>query len=164
MGYPSRNRLPPASIPIWLRLTRKLEKIEKYGRYQDVDGDGICYRTIPGTHPTKGSFFTRGTSRDEYAKYTEDGEVYVRIVDRLHKKWETAKKYVPAPKLYQQENRNSRGIIFFGTSTYAALEAMELLEQQGIVLDALRVKAFPFDKTVENFIEEHEQIFVIEFP
>src|SRR5690606_6253338 len=86
-----------------------LEKIERYGRYLDVDGDGICYRTIPGTHPTKGSFFTRGTSRDEYAKYTEDGEVYVRIVDRLRKKWETAKQYVPSPELYQPENRHARG-------------------------------------------------------
>lgn len=140
----------------------ELEKIEKYGRYLDVDGDGICYRTIPGTHPTKGSFFTRGTSRDEYAKYTEEGEVYVRIVDRLLKKWETAKQHVPTPELYQQENRHTRGVIFFGTSTYAALEAIELLEQQGIVLDALRIKAFPFNKTVEKFIEEHEQIFVIE--
>ena len=139
-----------------------LEKIERYGRYLDVDGDGICYRTIPGTHPTKGSFFTRGTSRDEYAKYTEDGEVYVRIVDRLRKKWETAKQYAPSPKLYQKKSSHTRGVIFFGTSTYAALEAMELLEQQGIVLDAMRIKAFPFNKTVDNFIEEHEQVFVIE--
>ncbi len=140
----------------------ELEKLEKYGRYLDVDNDGICYRTLPGTHPTKGSFFTRGTSRDEYARYTEDGEVYVRIVNRLLKKWETAKRYVPAPELYQKENRSTQGIIFFGTSTYAALEALTLLKEQGMELDAMRIKAFPFDKTVEQFIEAHEQVFIIE--
>lgn len=139
-----------------------LENLEKYGRYLDVDGDGICYRTLPGTHPIKGSFFTRGTSRDEYAKYTEDGEVYVRIVNRLLKKWETAKHHVPSPELYQEQNRSARGVIFFGTSAYAALEAMTLLEKQDIVLDAMRIKAFPFNKTVEQFIEAHEQVFVIE--
>ncbi|WP_445223476.1 2-oxoacid:acceptor oxidoreductase subunit alpha [Catalinimonas locisalis] len=139
-----------------------LEKIEKYGRYLDVDDDGICYRTIPGTHPTKGSFFTRGTSRDEYARYSEDSDVYERIVDRLSKKWETAKSYVPAPELFQQSNQNERAIIFFGTSTYAALEAMDLLKQKGIVLDAMRIKALPFNSTVEDFIASHEEVFVIE--
>lgn len=139
-----------------------LEKMEKYGRYLDVDGDGICYRTIPGTHPTKGSFFTRGTSRDEYARYSEEGEVYLRTVNRLLKKWETAKHYVPSPELYQEQNRSSQGVIFFGTSTYAALEALELLEKQGIVLDAMRIKALPFCKTIQNFIEQHDQIYVIE--
>ncbi len=139
-----------------------LDNMEKYGRYLDVDQDGICYRTIPGTHPTKGSFFTRGTSRDEYARYTEDGDVYVRIVNRLLKKWETAKQKVPQPELYQEKSQHTRGIIFFGTSTYAALEAMELLEQRGIVLDAMRVKAFPFNKKISDFIEEHDQVFVIE--
>lgn len=139
-----------------------LEKIEKYGRYLDVDGDGICYRTLPGTHPTKGSFFTRGTSRDEYARYTEDGDVYQRIVDRLSKKWETAKSYVPAPEIYQEGNRSTQGIIFFGTSSYAALEALDLLKQQGIMLDAMRIKAFPFNNEVDQFIENHEEVFVIE--
>lgn len=139
-----------------------LEKIEKYGRYLDVDGDGVCYRTIPGTHPTKGSFFTRGTSRDEYAKYTESGEVYVRVVNRILKKWETAKSYVPAPELYQKEYKSKKGILFFGTTTYAALEAMELFKEEGIELDAIRIKAVPFNETVEDFIEKHDEIFVIE--
>jgi 2-oxoglutarate ferredoxin oxidoreductase subunit alpha len=139
-----------------------LEKIENYGRYLDVDDDGICYRTVPGTHPTKGSFFTRGTSRDEYAKYTESGEVYVRVVNRILKKWETAKQYVPKPELYQEEYQSNKGIIFFGTTTYAALEAMDNFKKEGIKLDAMRIKAIPFNETVEDFIEKHDEVFIIE--
>jgi len=139
-----------------------LERIKSYGRYRDIDNDGITYRTIPGTHPTKGSFFTRGTSRDEDAKYTEDGDVYVRVVDRLLKKFDTAKQYVPAPQLYQEENRSPYGVIFFGTTTYAALEAIALLEKEGIQLDAMRILAFPFNQSVEDFIGQHEQVFIIE--
>ncbi len=140
----------------------ELEQLKEYGRYLDVDDDGICYRTIPGTHPTKGSFFTRGTSRDEYARYTESGEVYVRVVDRLLKKWVTAQDHVPAPELYQKEYRSSKGIVFLGTTTYAALEAMDMMEAKGISVDAIRIKAFPFNKTVADFMEEHDEIFVIE--
>jgi 2-oxoglutarate ferredoxin oxidoreductase subunit alpha len=127
-----------------------------------VDGDGITYRTIPGTHPTKGSFFTRGTSRDEYATYTEEGPAYVRNMDKLARKWETAKTYVPAPEFYQQEKQSNVGMIFFGTTTYAALEAKDLLEEQGIPLDVMRVKAFPFSDAVKTFIDEHERVFVVE--
>jgi 2-oxoglutarate ferredoxin oxidoreductase subunit alpha len=140
----------------------ELEKIEKYGRYLDVDGDGIPYRTIPGTHETRGAFVTRGSSRDEYAVYTEDGLAYQRNVDRLLKKWQTAKEMVPAPEFYQQENSSPLGVLFFGTSTYAAAEAIELLKQEGISLDAMRVKAFPFGKDFTDFIASHEKVFVIE--
>ncbi|MCB0564043.1 MAG: 2-oxoacid:acceptor oxidoreductase subunit alpha, partial [Phaeodactylibacter sp.] len=140
----------------------ELENMDQFGRYLDVDDDGIPYRTIPGTHPTKGSFFTRGTSKDEYARYTENGAAYVRNVDRLLKKWETAKQYVPAPDFYQKENKHSHGLIFFGTTTYAALEAMELLREKGINLDAMRLRAFPFSDSVRQFIEAHEQVFVVE--
>lgn len=139
-----------------------LEKIEKFGRYLDVDDDGIPYRTYPGTHPTKGSFFTRGTSRDEYAVYTEDGEAYKRNVDRLMKKWETAKSLVPAPQLYQKTYQSKDGILFFGTSHYAAEEAMDMLKRDNIVLDAIRIKAFPFNNDVQEFIDKHDRIFVIE--
>lgn len=139
-----------------------LDKIEKFGRYLDVDGDGITYRTYPGTHPSKGSFFTRGTSRDEYATYTEDGAAYKRNVDRLMKKWETAKSMVPAPQLYQEKNENKHGMVFFGTSQYAAEEAVDLLKEKGITVDALRIRSFPFNKTVEDFINSHESVFVIE--
>jgi len=139
-----------------------LDEIKEFGRYLDVDDDGVCYRTIPGTHPTKGSFFTRGTSRDEYARYTESGDVYVRVVNRILKKWETAKQYVPTPELYQESYQSKKGIIFFGTTTYAAIEAMDLFKQDGVSLDAMRIRSLPFNKTVEDFIEKHDEIFIIE--
>lgn len=139
-----------------------LEKIERYGRYLDVDGDGIPYRTIPGTHETKGAYVARGTSRDEYAVYTEDGGAYQRNMDRLAKKWNTAKEIVPAPEFYQEKNSSPFGVLFFGTSTYAAEEAIELLKQEQLTLDAMRVKSFPFGKEFEDFINSHEKIFVIE--
>ncbi len=139
-----------------------LENMEEFGRYLDVDDDGVCYRTVPGTHPTKGSFFTRGTSRDEYARYTEDGQVYVRVVDRILKKWETAKSLVPKPQVQWSESETKFGILFFGTTNYSALEAMELLEEEGIQVNAMRVLAFPFTTEVEDFIDKHEYVFVIE--
>lgn len=139
-----------------------LERIEQFGRYLDVDGDGIPYRTLPGTHPTKGAFFTRGTSRDEYARYTEDGAAYVRNVDRLSKKWDTAKKIVPPAELYQDGQQSDAGMIFFGTTTYAALEAMDLMNKEGLSIDALRLKSFPFGEEVEQFVAQHDRIFVIE--
>ncbi len=140
----------------------QLEKIEKFGRYLDVDNDGITYRTYPGTHPSKGSFFTRGTSRDEYATYTEDAGAYKRNMDRLIKKWNTAKDMVPAPQLYQDKNKSDYGILFFGTSQYAAQEAMDLLKEENITVDAIRLRSFPFNKQVEEFINSHKKVFVIE--
>jgi 2-oxoglutarate/2-oxoacid ferredoxin oxidoreductase subunit alpha len=139
-----------------------LEKIERFGRYRDVDNDGIPYRTYPGTHPTKGSYFTRGTSRDEYAVYTEDGNAYKRNMDRLMKKWETTKTFVPKPEIYQDKNETENGILFFGTSTYSVEEALDELKIQGISIDAMRIRSFPFNKTVDDFIKSHKKIFVIE--
>jgi 2-oxoglutarate ferredoxin oxidoreductase subunit alpha len=139
----------------------ELELSREFGRYLDVDGDGITYRTIPATHPTKGSFFTRGTSRDEYARYTEDGDTYVRNMKRLEKKWNTIKTLVPKPEFYEAENAEM-GLIFFGTTTYANLEALDLLKEEGIILDAMRIKAFPFGAEVEAFIHKYEKIFVVE--
>ena len=139
-----------------------LNNIGRFGRYLDVDGDGIPYRTYPGTHPTLGSFFTRGTSRDEYARYTEDGAVYQRNMERLMVKWDTAKNLVPAPQLYQESNQSEIGILFFGTSTYSAEEAMDNMKSNGIAVDAIRLKAFPFNKDVEEFIASHQKVFVIE--
>lgn len=139
-----------------------LEQIEQFGRYLDVDGDGIPYRTLPGTHPTRGAYFTRGTSKDEYARYTEMGDAYVRNMERLEKKFMTAAKILPPPEAYQQENKNKYGVLFFGTTTYAALEALDWLREQNIHLDAMRITAFPFHQDVSDFIEAHEQVFVIE--
>ncbi|MDI1322174.1 MAG: 2-oxoacid:acceptor oxidoreductase subunit alpha [Algoriphagus sp.] len=139
-----------------------LEGIERFGRYLDVDGDGIPYRTYPGTHPTKGSYFTRGTSRDEYAVYTESGDAYVRNMDRLMKKWNTAKSYVPGPHLYQEVNLSTYGILFFGTSEYSTEEAIDILKAEGVQLDAIRIKSFPFNDTVEEFIHSHDKVFVVE--
>lgn len=139
-----------------------LERIQRFGRYLDVDDDGITYRTYPGTHPTKGAFFTRGTSRDEYAAYTEDGGAYKRNMDRLMKKWWTARSYVPAPQFYNETSKHPVGLIFYGTSQYSAEEALDMLKEQGIELDAMRIKSFPFNEDVERFIEDHETIFVID--
>lgn len=139
-----------------------LDRIGQFGRYLDSDGDGITYRTIPGTHPTKGSFFTRGTSRDEYARYTEDGSVYVRNMERLLKKWNTAKEVVPQPEFYQEGNQHKDGVIFFGTTTYSALEALDLLKEDGVEMDAMRLLSFPFSQKVEDFVHAHDRIFVIE--
>lgn len=139
-----------------------LDEMESFGRYLDVDGDGIPYRTYPGTHPEKGAYFTRGSSKDEYAKYTESGEDYKRNMDRLLKKFNTAKDLVPAPQLYQETNQSKEGILFFGTSKYAAEEALHLLKKDGKTLDAIRIKAFPFNQTVEDFIHSHDRVYVVE--
>lgn len=133
---------------------------ERFGRYLDVDGDGIPYRTYPGTHSTKGAFFTRGTSRDEYAVYTEDGSEYERNMQRLLKKWETAKDTVPAPE--QIGSGNAVGVIHFGTSADSTMEAIDYLAEEGVKVDSLRIRAFPFNKDVEDFIENHDTVFVIE--
>ncbi len=141
----------------------ELNEVQKFGRYLDVDDDGICYRTIPGTHPTKGAFTTRGTSRDEYARYTEDAATYARSVERLAKKWETAKTLVPAPELYANGRAHTLGVIFFGTSHYAAMEALDILEKDyELGFDAMRIRAFPFQHSVADFIEAHEWVFVVE--
>jgi 2-oxoglutarate ferredoxin oxidoreductase subunit alpha len=139
-----------------------LDRMEKYGRYQDYDKDGITYRTLPGTHPYKGSFFTRGTSRDEDAKYTEDGGAYVRKMYRLVRKWNTAKNLVPAPEFFMQANDPDLGMIFFGTTTPSALEALDQLKQQGLEIDGMRLKATPFSQQVLDFILDHEVVFVVE--
>jgi len=134
----------------------------RYGRYNDTDGDGIPYRTIPATHATKGAFVTRGSSRDEYAVYTEDSATYQRNMERLARKFETAGEMVPTPEFLQAENASNAGVIFFGTSTYAAEEAIRLLKDEGLALDAMRVKAFPFGKDFVDFVAAHAQVFVIE--
>ena len=140
----------------------ELEAAQDWGRYKDVDGDGIPYRTLPGTHPTKGAYFTRGSSHDEKAAYSEDSDTYVRIMNRLKKKLETAKTLVPGPEFYQENNESEIGVIFFGTSRYAAEEALDIMRADGLKIDAMRLKAFPFCQEVEDFIDAHKQVFVVE--
>lgn len=139
-----------------------LDNMERFGRYLDVDGDAICYRTYPGTHPEKGAFFTRGTSRDEYAVYSEKGEEYEKNMHRLMAKWETIKQYVPEPKQVLSKKDTDVAVLYYGTSEESSLEALDYLVDDGIYLNAMRVRAFPFNQEVEDFIDRHDRVFVIE--
>jgi len=141
-----------------------LEAMDKrFGRYLDVDNDGIPFRTYPGTHPTKGSFFTRGTSKDEYAVYTESGEKYIANMERLLKKWDTAKSNVPSPVIRKTNKPCTVGVVYYGTSEASTLEALYHLDElHGISLDSLGIKALPFNHEIEAFIEQHEYVFVVE--
>ena len=140
----------------------ELEAGKDFGRYLDVDGDGIPYRTYPGVHPSKGSYFTRGTSRDRYARYSEEGSVYVDNMERLLRKFETAKSLVPAPVRRDAKRATKTGVIYFGSTTPAMHEALEMLEAQGSHLDGLRVRGFPFSDEVMDFIAAHQEVFVVE--
>jgi 2-oxoglutarate ferredoxin oxidoreductase subunit alpha len=133
-----------------------------FGRYLDVDGDGIPYRTLPATHPDKGAYFTRGTSRDRYARYSEEGGVYVDNMERLLRKFDTAKSLVPAPVIKRAKKKSAYGVVYFGSTSPAMDEALAQLEGQGVHLDAMRVRAFPFSGEVFDFIAEHELVFVVE--
>jgi 2-oxoglutarate ferredoxin oxidoreductase subunit alpha len=112
-----------------------LDSGKNFGRYLDVDGDGIPWRTIPGTHPTKGAFFSRGTTRNAYAKYSEAGTDYVYNMERLRHKLETAKKLVPAPVLQPASQPTRFGAIYYGSTSPAMAEASALLEAQGVHVD-----------------------------
>ena len=140
-----------------------LEKMEeKFGRYHDVDGDGICYRTYPGAHPSKGAYFTRGTSHDEYARYSEDGEINATNLRRLVQKFKTASELVPDPEIILSDKKNCSGVIYYGSTSAAMIEARDMLKEEGIELDLMRVKAFPFNLDVWDFIEKHDYVYVVE--
>jgi 2-oxoglutarate ferredoxin oxidoreductase subunit alpha len=139
-----------------------LDAVSQFGRYLDVDGDGIPYRTYPGTHPTKGSFFTRGTSRDRYAKYTEDGAPYVDNMQRLLRKFETAKDLVPRPVLANADKPTKYGVIYYGSTSPAMDEAIDLIEARGHALDRMRIRAFPFHSSVNSFVADHDFVYVVE--
>ncbi|MEO6191317.1 MAG: 2-oxoacid:acceptor oxidoreductase subunit alpha [Saprospiraceae bacterium] len=141
---------------------KDLEEFKVWGRYLDIDGDGVPYRTIPGTHPTKGSFFTRGSSHDPMAIYTEDGDVYAEGMRRLERKWETIKSHVPECEIVKNDPKNKEALLYFGTSSYSAAEAMDLLEEKGIHVNAVRVRSFPFTQQLIDFIDAHDTIYVIE--
>jgi 2-oxoglutarate ferredoxin oxidoreductase subunit alpha len=139
-----------------------LEAGVEFGRYLDVDGDGIPYRTYPGTHPTRGAFFTRGTSKDRYARYSEEGPDYVDNMQRLLRKFETAKRLVPRPLKREAREQTRFGALYFGSTAPAMTEALEALEERGIHLDTMRIRAFPFHDDILDFIAAHDRIFVVE--
>jgi 2-oxoglutarate ferredoxin oxidoreductase subunit alpha len=137
-------------------------KGKDWGRYLDVDGDAIPYRTLPGTHPTKGAFFTRGTSHDESARYTEDGVIHARVIDRIRRKFDTAATLVPSPEITIRDRNGTSGLIYFGATTPAVHEALDLLEREGVKVNAMRLKSFPFGKEIIDFCSDHERVFVVE--
>jgi len=140
----------------------ELEAGANFGRYKDVDGDGIPWRTLPGTHPTKGAFFTRGTTRDPYARYSEKGIDYVYNSERLQRKFLTAAALVPQPVVRQAARPTRVGVIYFGSTSPAMVEALDVLEAEDVHLDAMRLCAFPFPKSVREFIAAHDKVFVVE--
>jgi 2-oxoglutarate ferredoxin oxidoreductase subunit alpha len=139
-----------------------LDSGRDFGRYLDVDDDGIAYRTYPGTHPKRGAYFTRGTTKDSYARYSEEGAVYVANMERLRKKFETAKTLVPGPVLRPAAKPTRAGVLYFGSTSPAMIEALDLLEHDKLYVDALRIRAYPFCDDIMAFIAAHEDIFVVE--
>jgi len=137
-----------------------LEKMESFHRYLDVDSDAIPYRTFPGEHP-KGAYFTRGSGHNMYGAYTEDAQEYQEVVDRLRRKWETAKTYVPKPVVEYSE-KNRIGILTVGSCHDAVVEARHGLREKGIGVNYLRVKAFPFTDEVQEFMDAHDRVYVVE--
>lgn len=140
----------------------ELEAGAEFGRYVDVDGDGITYRTYPGTHPTRGSFFTRGTSKDRYARYSEAGPDYSDNMQRLLRKFDSGRLMLPKPVIRKAHRDTSLGVVCYGSTSPAMNEALDCLEDEGLHLNAMRIRAFPFGDEVVDFISEHDRVFVVE--
>ena len=138
----------------------EVAKLEKFHRYLDADKDAIAARTLPGDH-AKGAYFTRGSGHNMYGAYTENADEYKEVVDRLRAKWETAKRYVPEPEIIYSA-KNSIGVISIGSCDEACKEALDALAEQGIGVNYLRVKSFPFNGDVQKFIDDHEKLYVVE--
>ncbi len=141
---------------------KDLDSLEMWGRYLDIDGDGIPYRTIPGTHPSKGSFFTRGTSHDAFAGYTEDGRINAENLKRITKKFRKSTRYLPKSIRKNSKQNTDIGLIYFGSTSPAVDEALDYLNGEGYNIDKLRIRSFPFDKSLERFIDDHEHLFILE--
>jgi 2-oxoglutarate ferredoxin oxidoreductase subunit alpha len=139
-----------------------LDELDSWGRYLDIDGDGIPYRTLPGTHPEKGAYFTRGSSHDEYARYIEDGEINAKNLSRILKKFAGAYSYLPKPTYKQDTNASSKGLIYFGSTEAAMQESLDLLSSFGYPIDAMRIRSFPFGPEVWDFIDQHESVYIVE--
>ena len=140
----------------------ELEAGKPFGRYRDVDGDGIPWRTLPGTHPSKGAFFTRGTTRNPQAMYSEAGPDYIYNMERLLRKFKTAADLVPQPVFRKAAEPTRLGIIYYGSTTPAMREALDVLDRNGDHVDAMRLCAFPFPQSVADFIAAHDKVFVVE--
>jgi 2-oxoglutarate/2-oxoacid ferredoxin oxidoreductase subunit alpha len=139
-----------------------LDSGKEFGRYLDVDGDGIAYRTYPGAHPARGAYFTRGSSKDAFAGYTEEGAAYVENMQRLQKKFRTARDLVPAPVRSPAHRAARFGVIYYGSTSPAMEEALDALQDHGAVLDSLRLRAFPFQDEVDAFVTRYDKVFVVE--
>jgi 2-oxoglutarate/2-oxoacid ferredoxin oxidoreductase subunit alpha len=140
---------------------KDLDKLEKWGRYRDVDKDGIGYRTLPGTkHPSAG-FFTRGTGHDEEARYSEMPEVWQRNLDRLTRKHETARTAVPGP-VVEEKKGPKVAILAYGTTHHAIVEARDFLKDAGIESNYMRVRALPLSPEVATFVKRHDRVYVVE--
>jgi 2-oxoglutarate ferredoxin oxidoreductase subunit alpha len=138
----------------------EIAKLEKFHRYLDVDGDGIPYRTLPGVHP-KGAYFTRGSGHTQYGVYTEDSAEYQIVLDRLTRKFATAKRLVPKPVI-EQDAHIDIAVVAYGSSDGAVREALAILAEHGIKTNYMRLRSFPFGDEVEKFLEQQKLVFVIE--
>jgi 2-oxoglutarate ferredoxin oxidoreductase subunit alpha len=139
----------------------ELAELSKFERYRDVDGDGIPYRTLPGIRDSKGAYFTRGSGHDEGARYTESSEIYPRVMDRLSRKYETARELVPPPVIEKVDGAEI-GFLAFGSSHWAMVEARDRLAAQSLKGSYLLLKALPFTADVPRFLEAHARIYVVE--
>jgi 2-oxoglutarate ferredoxin oxidoreductase subunit alpha len=135
-------------------------KLEKFYRYLDKDGDGIAYRTLPGVHP-KAAYFTRGSGHSQYGTYTEDSVEYQTVLDRLLRKWETARKLVPRAVIDATAGSDI-GIVSLGSCDGAIREAIDVLKAEGVHVDYMRVRSFPFSEDVTRFLDAHRLLFVVE--
>jgi 2-oxoglutarate ferredoxin oxidoreductase subunit alpha len=139
-----------------------LDAGKEFARYKDVDGDGIPWRTYPGTHASKGAYFTRGTTRNPQAMYSERGPDYIYNMERLLRKFKTAANLVPQPVFRNAPQKTQLGVIYYGSTTPAMREALDVLEASGVNIDAMRLCAFPFPESVSQFVTEHDHVFVVE--
>ena len=160
--YPNGSRIWIGGMdkPGKVLSAEQLETIKQFQRYLDSDGDGIPYRSLPGTHP-KGAYFTRGSGHNKSAGYTEDDAEYTEVVDRISRKIQNAARAVPAP-IVRKTPGATMGLITIGGCHAASLEALDLLAKEGIALDYMRVRGFPFSDDVARFVDAHEINFVVE--
>jgi 2-oxoglutarate ferredoxin oxidoreductase subunit alpha len=139
-----------------------LERLGGFARYKDVDGDGIPYRTLPGTPHPKAAYFTRGSGHNDYAQYTERPDEYQSLMERLKRKFDTARTLVPAPVIVQN-GKSKIGLIAFGTTDFALTESRDQLQKEyGLETDYLRIRAYPFSAEIAEFVASHERIYVVE--